>query len=453
MTTTIQTAVETANQVNEIESPQFPNNDNLENLTDKARQQHNGEFFGDFVHQSQDMAANQGFRNVSQLWINQTLTFEQAKNEICGQLTGTYDVKANLERFVPKLTEQFFPVVNTETNNSTMQQKISFGFLDQETGKFHEPTRIALDQLSKVLGLGSGNASIANRLINGDSQDREMLTELVTNQLRHVDLEKERFFRLRSDGTMRAFLGKNYSVVPQEWFLDTLEEIVPNGRISHLNGDGDTCYFNLLIPDSLRTETDSEYGGMLACGNSEIGQRAVATLPSVFRAICMNGCIWDQVEGVAYIRKKHIGITDLNLLKTQIADNLNRQIPLLNQGIDTMQSLKAIQSGNNASIKHHIAAICKLTTGQTSQPLAKKCVEFYSSQKTEENITAFDLLQSFTRAAQEFKGQEKETYEQIAGNEIMQWNDSDWATVFVRATKIKPAEFKTVYGAQYASQI
>jgi len=448
MTTTIQTAVETANQVNEIESPQFPNNDNLENLTDKARQQHNGQFSGDFVHANQDMATKQGFRNVSQLWINQTLNFEQAKNKICGQLTGTYDVKANLERFVPKITEQ-----QKFDSVGVMSIQHSFGFLDQETGKFHEPTTIALDQLSKVLGLGSGKASIANRLINGDDNDREMLNDLVANQLRHIDLEKERFFRLRSDGTMRAFLGKNYSVVPQEWFLDTLEEIVPNGRISHLNGDGDTCYFNLLIPDSLRVEADSEYGGMLACGNSEIGQRAVATLPSVFRAICMNGCIWDQVEGVAYIRKKHVGITDLNLLKAQIADNLSRQIPLLNQGIDTMQSLKTFQAGSNASIKHHIAAICKLTTGQTSQALAKKCVEVYPSQKTEENITAFDLLQSFTRAAQEFKGQEKETYEQIAGNEIMQWNDSDWATVFVRATKIKPAEFKTVYGAQYASQI
>jgi hypothetical protein len=104
-----------------------------------------------------------------------------------------------------------------------------------------------------------------------------------------VDQDKQRLIRTWSDGTLRAFLSQKYTIVNNAWFLDVLSKAIPGGVVSHWKGDADSIFGNVLIPDTIRAEADSDFGGMLSVGNSEIGTRRISSLPSVFRAICMNG--------------------------------------------------------------------------------------------------------------------------------------------------------------------
>src|SRR5690606_24449301 len=70
-------------------------------------------------------------------------------------------------------------------------------------------------------------------------------------------------------------------------------------------------------------------------GNSEIGIRRLYSQPSVFRAICMNGCIWDAEKGTQ-LSVVHKGNTNLADLASAIESNLQSQIPLLSNGVDKL---------------------------------------------------------------------------------------------------------------------
>ena len=102
----------------------------------------------------------------------------------------------------------------------------------------------------------------------------------------------------------------------------------------------------MLIPDTIREESDSDYGGMLSIGNSEIGERRISSMPSIFRAICMNGCIWDQTAGKG-INQVHRGKIDLDQLFLVIKENLEVQIPLLPQGIERLLGTRRMAEKNS----------------------------------------------------------------------------------------------------------
>ena len=71
---------------------------------------------------------------------------------------------------------------------------------------------------------------------------------------------------------------------------------------------------------------------MLSIGNCEIGKRRISQVPSLFRSICLNGCIWGQCKGKE-IKKRHIGEIDLQELSYAIYENIEAQLPLLDAGV------------------------------------------------------------------------------------------------------------------------
>jgi hypothetical protein len=106
-----------------------------------------------------------------------------------------------------------------------------------------------------------------------DRGDAELLVQCLKQTLWRADRfdqEKERLWRTWSDGSMRAMLSDKYAIVNNAWVMEVIREAVPAGMFSHWRGDADNMYGNVLIPDSIRQEDDSDYGGMLSVGNSEI---------------------------------------------------------------------------------------------------------------------------------------------------------------------------------------
>lgn len=362
----------------------------FEKLEGKGRQ-------GDFVHAGQVMGTADGFKNVSKIWLDQTLTYDQMFDRLDSDKAKSHDITCTVKDMLP----------------TVMNGK--FGFLYRPKEEFYVPTEHALNQLAIKTDIGTwyANSLRENPLKPGkegdeasdykytrDAQDAETLVHVVKNGLRRLDQAKKFFFRLRDDGTMRAFLTERFAVIDNRWVMEQMRKIIPGGRFSHWKGDADNIYGNVLVPDSIREEKDSDYGGMLSLGNSEIGMRRLSAVPSVFRAICMNGCIWDQEKGKE-IAKVHRGKINLEMLALQMKEGLNAQIPLVAVGIERfLKTRQYAWDGAEVSIKPVIAQLA--LDQKFDKKKASAVLKAWAVEKDNEGYSLFGLMNAVTRAGQTF---------------------------------------------------
>jgi hypothetical protein len=220
--------------------------------------------------------------------------------------------------------------------------------------------------------------------------------------------------------------------------------------LSHWKGDADTIYGNVLIPDTCREESDSDYGGMISVSNCEIGVRRLSQFPSIFRAICMNGCIWDQVAGTK-INKVHRGEINLNDLRERIALNIHEQIPLIQAGIDRFLALKDMKVAKDVLLGNVFALIAKenaMSFGQAGQ--AAKMLEVFSQHEAG-NTNLFGVVNTITRTGQMYNPAEWVRFDEIAGK-YMNYSDSQWESFQTRAKGLDQKEVREkVYGLVTAS--
>lgn len=386
---------------------------------------------GDAVHNSQKM--DERFRNVSRGWT------ERADNPDDTRVMRWDDAFEQLERERGETRD----IVQEYGRLQVINDVAGVALLD-DNGTRLKFTEDSLDQFAYWIDSG---LTLPRRLLwdkDADAQDRETLSIVMRNGLRKLK-DKNGLIRLRNDGTVRAFLSDKYAIIDNRWFLEVIRSILPDGLVSHWRSDsGDSVYFNVLIPDSMRAETDSEYGGMLACGNGETGSRKLSTCPSVFRAICMNGCIWDETRGTGVIERVHRGSIDLNALAARIRDNLNRQIPLLGNGIDAMLRTRAIVASVDA-IPAIGSVLRSLRIPGITRDTADAVFDAFQEQRTETaHISAFDVLQGLTKSAQSFSAGLQETVERAAGSAML-WNAERWENVFQSAKTLTSAELGTLF--------
>lgn len=389
---------------------------------------------GDFVHNSQTMGTAEGFSHVSQNWLKRgnVMTFEECAERIERERGRMRDIVLPYNELKPVADED------------------GFGLVNRRTGERFSLSDSALDQFAERAAIGR---TLPRRLTAGDSVDRETLAIVAANGLRRLE-EKTCLIRTRSaDNSIRAFLSEEYAPIDHTWFLDVLRSIVPGGLVSHFQTpDGhDSIFFNLLIPDSLRAESDSEYGGMLACGNGETGRSRLRSLPSIFRAICQNGCIWDRVDGISYIMQVHRGEINLAQLAAEIRDNLNRQIPLLGTGIDEMMKTRSIGVSGVDVIPVIGSVLQTLSVPGITREQSAAIVAGYENQRTESSkVTAFDVIQGITFAAQGFDAFAKETAERAAGSAML-WAPEKWETVFRAARMINSKQLARLFAKSLVS--
>lgn len=386
---------------------------------------------GDFVHRNQVM--DDKFRNVSTGWTKRAndpedlsvMTWDAAFEHLEKERGNTVDLRSEFGKL---------EIVNDADGVA----------LIDETGRRLTFTESSLDQFAKWTDSG---LVLPRKLLNGDQADRETLVNVFRNGLRKI-ADKKNLIRLRNDGTLRAVLSSQYAILDNRWFLEVLRRLVPDGLVSHFRSPDncDSVFFNVLIPDSMRAETDSDYGGMLAVGNGETGERKLSTCPSVFRAICLNGCIWDEVKGTGIIEKIHRGTIDLNALAFVIRDNLNRQIPLLNNGIDAMLTTRGIVS-DVSPIPAIGSVLRSLNIPGITRNAGDAFLRSFDNQRTEPGkVTAFDILQGLTHAAQTFSPGLQELTERAAGS-AMNWSAARWDNVFSAARTITESELKSVFAS------
>ena len=305
------------------------------------------------------------------------------------------------------------------------------------------PTEHAIEQFAIRAGVPSSSVMRELRKQEDyDAQDADDMTYLANNALRRLNQDKEYRLRTYTDGTCRAFVTDKYAPVDNRWYLETLQEFMPEGRLSHWKGDEDTIYGNILLPDTILdygTDDDSDYGGMISIGNCEIGKRRISQTPSLFRSICLNGCIWGQVSG-KQIRRRHIGTIDLEALKVEIGENIEHQLPLLPNGITKFLAMREFENGD-VSMKNIIAAVCK-DERFTKREASTVLEQFATYENHERNL--FGVVNAITRAGQEFDSATWVKFDEVGGS-LIDTDASRWSAILKRADSMQDKDFEKVF--------
>ena len=310
-------------------------------------------------------------------------------------------------------------------------------------GRKFRPTDHAIEQFSIRMGVTSSSFLREMRNLDGfDGTDANTMAIVGNNAMRRVQDDKKFRLRTYTDGTCRAVVTDQYAPVDNRWYLEVLAEFIPGGRFSHWRGDEDTIYGNVLIPDTIMDYSgsdDSDYGGMISVGNCEIGTRRISQTPSLFRSICMNGCIWGATAGEK-IRRVHRGNIDLDNLKLEIANNIQQQVPLLAPGIKKFLETRTMEIGK-ASVKGVIAAVA------SDYKLGKKeATEFLDQYLTMESGEAslFGIINGLTRMGQKFDNKSWVRMDEIAG-ELVNTSADRWATILRRADTFTSKDYEKVF--------
>jgi len=380
------------------------------------------------------------FKHVAKVWQDQCMSFDQGMQQTALEQQKIQDIKGPLADWRASVSNDKLVLIHVSGRafNPTAKAVKDMAVIGQTSEWF-------LNDMMK--DKVKGDEDNPKLLFKRDARDAEVLAKVLNVTLfaaDRTDQKKTRLFRTWTDGTLRAVLSEQYAIVNNLWFLETLAKLIPGGLLSHWRGDADTIFGNVLIPDTIRQESDSHYGGMLSVGNSEIGLRRVLSMPSVFRAICMNGCIWEQEKGVA-VNQVHRGSIDFKGLEAAIAKNLQAQIPLLSHGIDLVLGTRNYTFGD-VPTKQVVAQFFN----DFDLPKSK-APKFLGHLNTEINIlgneglTAFGLQSALTRLGQENDNETWVKYDQIAGK-VANLTKDRWGGMLQRARTLEPKDVEKSLG-------
>jgi hypothetical protein len=393
---------------------------------------------GDFVHNSQEMAKSQGFKNVSKLWWDKTVPLSAGIDKFVDSAKRREDIECKLS--------DMQPMVNAD-GRFVLEYVDGREFVPTQHALCHIFTQLARTPIGFAKWI-SEDVDVPGFKYKRDRLDNETLYTVVKNSYRRIDKNKVYKFRTYNDGTLRAMFTARYTYINNVWYLETLEKLFKEiggvePRLSHYDRcTDDTIYGNILIPDSVREDSDGDYGGMISVSNCEIGKRVLSQYPSLFRAICMNGCIWDQAKG-NIIKQVHKGEIDYADLTQRIVANIHKQIPLINDAVERFLKTKEMKIGkvSLANVFAQIGLDNKLTP-----KINRQIVTEFTTHEAD-NANMFGVINSITRA-----GQHKDFNQDIwvdmdnIGGSIMMMNANRWENFLTRANALSKEQIEEAYG-------
>ena len=397
---------------------------------------------GDFVRETQGVADDKGFANVSKAWYPKTKSYDEGFDQLESERGHRQDYLIAAD--------------SIEFEIRDVDDTVQCGVVIED--EFFVPTNHALTQMTSKLCEGKGTGFVRNLRenvysakdevkIQRDREDAEVVEHILTNGLRRIDGDTNYKVRTYDDGTMRAFVSEKYAEVDNRWFLNQVKDVIPGGRLSHWRGDADTIWGNVLIPDTIREEDDSDYGGMVSISNCEIGKRNVKSLPSLFRAICMNGCIWSQTKGQE-IKVRHVGEIDLDQLSIQLHDNIEAQIPLIPQGIERLLGIRAM--GTDGIPMRNVIAAVAATNREVDKRGATAILEAWVTEESKiapVERSLFDVVNSVTRAGQYFDNQTWVKFDELGGR-LINSTEKQWESLKRRAEDMEDDDFVRIFSGK-----
>lgn len=251
------------------------------------------------------------------------------------------------------------------------------------------------------------------------------------------DKDKSVFIRTRPDDdgqVIRATLSDRYGECDNDWLINAITESLPQGAedalASHLYHNGDNMNGNILLPDYMKTYPDSDYGVGIAFRNSEIGQDRVTIDAFLFRAICLNGCIWGRRDSTIAVNKKHLGTIDLNELR----GNVMKLITLaLSEGNDLLTQM---EYSRDTRIPVEMVAPTIISLGEINKLNKPQIKNWYKGFVEEPMESGFGIVNGLTRAAQGYSGDVRYELESLAGRILTDDITADKGNMLTRWNKI-----------------
>ena len=253
-----------------------------------------------------------------------------------------------------------------------------------------------------------------------------------------------REFRVRTrhddDGNTvaRAIVSERYGVIDNleamEMIIDALpsKDAIKDALASHLHNDGDDMFGNLLLPDNIKSEPDSDYGVGIAFRNSEVRNSTFKVSPFLFRAICLNGMIWGRQDSSIKVNQRHMG----NIDKQELREEVRRAIVVaLSQGNDLLTLLghsKHVEVKNPEQVIAQLSRDNKMTIAQGKLWHKGYLESLQEASGHSHDRTAFGIVNGLTRSAQQYTGSTREQMETIASAILAPAIDADLQAISKR---------------------
>jgi len=350
------------------------------------------------------------------------------------------DKCVSLEDFYATLKSQQVNKVDVVKAESAIRLKDASTLLDGTP-----LTKSGMNSLRLFTDIPSSMISFMEERGYGDELVRFVNDELNRRETEWSNKGKDaREFRVRTrhddDGNpvARAIVSERYGVIDNleamEMIIDALpsKDAIKDALASHLHNDGDDMFGNLLLPDHIKSEPDSDYGVGIAFRNSEVRNSTFKVSPFLFRAICLNGMIWGRQNSDIRVNQRHMG----NIDKHELRNEVRRAIVVaLSQGNDLLTLLghsKHVEVKNPEQVIAQLARDNKMTIAQ-GKLWHKGYLESLAEQSGHEHDkTAFGIVNGLTRSAQEYTGSTREQMETVASAILSPAIDADLQTISKR---------------------
>ena len=180
---------------------------------------------GDFVLEQQGGA--EGFKNVSQFWMPNTLSYEDCLEQLEEGRSSREDIVGAWEDWEFVLEEGTLCLKNVDE-------------------RVFIPTEHALNQ---AIGWSEVSQTHIKQTLSSefdaDETDKQQLVDMLNyrkqrNHQTNKNEERELIFRTYNDSTLRAVLTTQFTAVDNRFFVELMRDLIPGGRVSHLRGDSDT---------------------------------------------------------------------------------------------------------------------------------------------------------------------------------------------------------------------
>jgi len=281
-------------------------------------------------------------------------------------------------------------------------------------------------------------------------QEREYDDELVKFLNKELDRrettwnhsgKEPRDFRVRvrhddeGNDVIRAIVSERYGVIDNADAMDMIVHSLPtlkDALASHIHNDGDDIYGNVLLPDFMKSEPDSDYGVGIAFRNSEIRNSTFKISPYLFRAICLNGMIWGRQNSEITVNQRHMGKIDLNELQEQVTIAVKVALTQGNDLLTLLSLSKQVKVENPLATIALLARDQKMTIEQGKLWHKGYLDSLHEANGHVHENTAFGIVNGLTRASQDYKGNMREQMETQASFILAPAIDSDLQAISKR---------------------
>ncbi len=371
------------------------------------------------------LESTEEMRHVSKIWQDKCIPMPVIADQVAKAATEKYDIQVPISDLRVKVEgsslgldwgEGFHPMTESGVQKLRILANDARDTTSLPTGivpYFMNPERVDIlpmfaEILQRELGARTGRAAA-----RAEGRGRKSA--------------KSALLRLRPDhetggNIIRAVLTDQYTgSLDNAFVLKVVQEVMGDEGFgkslwSHANDDGDRLRGNLLLPDSMKSQPDSDYGVGVSLRNSEIGDGSFSLYAFLFRAICLNGCIWDKQNSSIRVKQTH-NSTGLNLddLRNQVREAIAAGT---SHGWNLLSLMNQTQDIRVKDVNRMIASLAR--DNGLDKPQAQAWANGYAltlQERMSQDMsgTAWAIVNGLTLAAQEFDTDERLSMESAAG--------------------------------------